>query len=151
MKQVSKALSLLLAILLLAGAALPIEALSAPVEGVYVYVVNTSWLNIRSGPGLGYDVLGQALRDELVQILSYEGGSTWVSARIVSSGIVGFMDSTYLSSTPGGSLPPAPTLAPVTPMISPPINMRAVVKNPVPTQFLNLRQYASYSAPVLGI
>ena len=50
MKQVSKALSLLLAILLLAGAALPIEALSAPVEGVYVYVVNTSWLNIRSGP-----------------------------------------------------------------------------------------------------
>ena len=94
MKQVSKALSLLLAILLLAGAALPIEALSAPVEGVYVYVVNTSWLNIRSGPGLGYDVLGQALRDELVQILSYEGGSTWVSARIVSSGIVGFMDST---------------------------------------------------------
>ena len=151
MKQVSKALSLLLAILLLAGAALPIEALGAPVEGVYVYVVNTSWLNIRSGPGLGYDVLGQALRDELVQILSYEGGSTWVSARIVSSGIVGFMDSTYLSSTPGGSLPPAPTLAPVTPMISPPINMRAVVKNPVPTQFLNLRQYASYSAPVLGI
>ena len=48
MKQVSKALSLLLAILMLTGAALPIEVLATPVEGVYVYVVNTSWLNIRS-------------------------------------------------------------------------------------------------------
>lgn len=151
MNKMSKALSLLLAVLLLAGAALPLEALAAPVEGAYAYVVNTSWLNMRSGPGLGYDVLGQALRDEMVQILSYEGGSTWVSARIVSSGLVGFMDSTYLSATPGGAVVPSPRVSPITPAISAPINMRAVVKNPVATQFLNLRQYASYAAPVLGI
>ena len=148
MKQMKRALSLVVAVLLLTGAALPLPALAVPIDGVYAYVVNTSWLNIRSGPGLGYDVLGQALRGEEVQILSYESGSTWVSARIVSSGIVGFMDSTYLSSSP---LPVLPTELPVTPLLSPPINMRAVVKNPVATQFLNLRQYASYSAPVLGI
>lgn len=150
MKLTNKALSLLLAALVLAGAALPLQAAAVPVENVYAYVVNTSWLNIRSGPGLGYEVLGQALRNELVQILSYEDGSTWVSARIVSSGVVGFMDSTYLSTTPAAAVTPAPSV-PVTPMVSSPINMRAVVKNPVPTQFLNLRQYASYSAPVLGI
>ncbi len=153
MKQFKRALSLCVAILLLTGAALPLTAAAMPIEGVYAYVVNTSWLNIRSGPGLGYDVLGQALRGEAVQILSYESGSTWVSARIVSSGIVGFMDSTYLAGSPAASTPPPvlPTDLPIIPMISPPINMRAVVKNPVATQFLNLRQYASYSAPVLGI
>ncbi len=149
MKQLSKALCLMLAVLLLAGAALPLKGVAMPVEGEYAYVVNTSFLNLRSGPGLGYDVLGQALRGEQVQILSYEGGSTWVSARL-SSGSVGFMDSTYLSATPGDSAPSLPGPS-VVPMLSPPINMRAVVKNPVATQFLNLRQYASYSAPVLGI
>ncbi len=152
MKKIRRALALLMMLTALLAAGLP-PAAAEPVSDVYAYVVNTSWLNIRSGPGLGYEVLGQALRDEPVQILSYEGGSTWVSARVVSSGIVGFMDSTYLSSTPGGTVPSTPsvTSAPIVPMISSPINMRAVVKNPVATQFLNLRQYASYSAPVLGI
>ncbi len=149
MRKMTKRLGLWLAVLLLLSLIAPLTTHAVPVTGVYEYVVNTSWLNLRSGPGTSYDVTGQALSGEAVQILSYEGGSTWVSVRIVSSGLIGFMDSTYLSSTPGGF--PGPTAPPIVPAISGPINLRAVVRNPVPSQFLNLRQYASYSSPVLGI
>lgn len=149
MRKMTKRLSLWLAVLLLLSFMAPLTTQAVPVTGVYEYVVNTSWLNLRSGPGTNYDVTGQALSGEAVQILSYEGGSTWVSVRIVSSGLIGFMDSTYLSSTPGGFS--GPTAPPIVPAISGPINLRAVVRNPVPSQFLNLRQYASYAAPVLGI
>lgn len=151
MKTTHRRLTLMLTAVLLFSIMIPMSSQATPVTGVFSYVVNTSWLNLRSGPGTGYDIIGKALRDEMVQILSYEGGSTWVSARIVTSGLVGFMDSTYLSPTPGPG--PLPTVAPppVVPAISAPINMRAVVRNPVATQFLNLRQYASYAAPVLGI
>ncbi|NLC31702.1 MAG: SH3 domain-containing protein [Clostridiales bacterium] len=152
MKNTTKRLSLLLAAILLLGMVTPLTSQAVPVTGVYEYVVNTSWLNLRSGPGTNYDITGRAMLNEAVQILSYEGGSTWVSVRIVASGLIGFMDSTYLSSTPGGvPSPTAPPIPLITPAISGPINLRAVVRNPVPTQFLNLRQYASYAAPVLGI
>lgn len=151
MKQTTKRLSLLLAALLLVSMMTPLETLATPVSGVVAYVVNTSWLNLRSGPATSYAVIGKALRGEMVQILSYEGGSTWVSARIASSGLVGFMDSTYLSTAPTGTGPTLAPVSPIMPMTSGPINMRAVVRNPVATQFLNLRQYASYASPVLGI
>ena len=155
MKHLPKTICLLLAAMLLLTA-LPAPVQAGSLAGNYAYVVRTSWLNLRAGPGLQYDILGKALRGEMIDILSYEGGGTWVSVRVMSSGQVGFMDSSYLASAPE-DVPPTPITptpvypGPIYPGPGSPTNRRAVVRNPVATQFLNLRQYASYAAPVLGI
>lgn len=117
--------------------ALPLFSLAEP-PPVYNYVVNTNSLNLRSGPGYEYAILGSAPRNEMVQVFHYENAYQWARVSILSSGLNGYMNAAYLSATPqsGGGMPG---------------NARAMVKNPSPTGFLNLRETPSYSAKVLGI
>ncbi len=116
--------------ILLALAMLPLGALAA---GNYAVVTNTNRLNIRSGPGMEYPAIGFVPRGEWVEIISSSG--SWYQGRVMSTGVTGYMHSNYLSFSGGGGTP----------------GNQAVVANPVASQFLNLRQYPSYSAPVLGI
>lgn len=154
MQRLRKGLLLLIALALTLGAA-PSRSYATPSqEGQYAFVVGTSSLNLRSGPGLQYEVIGSAARGDMVQVLSYEGGSSWWSVRLLSNSMVGFMDATYLSAAPEplATLLPVYLIFPVYPTYPPyPVNMQAVVNNPVSTQFLNLRQFPSNTAPVLGI
>ena len=154
MQRLRKGLLLLIVLVFILGAA-PSRSYATPaLEGQYAFVVGTSSLNLRSGPGLQYNILGSAARGDMVQVLSYEGGSSWWSVRLLSNSMVGFMDATYLGAAPEPLTTSQPVypIFPVYPTYPPyPMNMQAVVNNPVSTQFLNLRQLPSYTAPVLGI
>ena len=98
--------------------------------GDYAAVTGTETLNLRQGPGTQYAWLGRASAGEWVQILGETGN--WYNTMIVESGQVGYMSKNFLSRSAAGA-------------------STGVVKNPKATQFLNLRQYPSYSAPVIGI
>ncbi len=101
----------------------------------YAYVKNpvaTQRLNLRQSPSTSAKVLGQYYNGTLVKILSY--GPTWCHVEV--NGIVGHMMTMYLSFS--GTVPP------------PASTTRAVVNNPVATQWLNLRESPSTGARVLG-
>lgn len=121
----------LTAVLCLLFGCLPLNA-SAAVWGEYAIVSGTSTLNLRSGPGTEYAWLGRAAESDWVQIHSESGN--WYYVTIVESGLSGFMSKNFLKlsgNTSGGTT--------------------GIVSNPKATQFLNLRVYPSYSAPVQGI
>ena len=121
--------------------------------GGYAFVVNTRSLNLRSGPGLEYTIIGSAGRNEMVQVLDNTDAGAWRSVMLLPSGPVGFMDGGFLAAAPQlvNPTPVIPQPNPMPPVGSYPSGLRAVVRNPVSTQFLNLREYPSYNARVLGI
>ncbi|MHC1786816.1 MAG: SH3 domain-containing protein [Christensenellales bacterium] len=153
MRPIKRGLLLLLTLALALGL-LPVHSLAAPLqEGQYAFVVGTSSLNLRSGPGYQYSILGNSPRGEMVQVLSYDI-STWWRVLQLSSGISGYMDSAFLGASPETLVTPLPTYPeypsyPTYP--SYPGNTLVAVRNPIPSQFLNLRKSPSYSAPILGI
>ena len=112
--------------------ALTVFPLLGQAAGSYGMVSGTSRLNVRSGPGMEYPAIGFAVQGKWVEILSSSG--TWYQGRVLSTGVTGYMHGNYLRQAGAASS-----------------GNQAVVSNPVPSQFLNLRQYPSYSAPVLGI
>lgn len=116
-------------VLLLSLACFPAHAES----GNYAVVAGTDTLNLRSTPSADSQWLGRAYRGDWVEILSTESNG-WHYCRVVSTGKYGFMAGNYLQVQSGVNSN----------------NSVGVVKNPVSTQYLNLRQYPSYSAPVLG-
>ena len=96
-------------------------------------------MNLRSGPGLQYDVIHQFSGDRYVMVLA-QGNGWW---HVSIDGYIGFMDSSFLTlglhtaqdiaarnggGAGGGSY--------------------AVVNNPKSSQALNLRQYASTASVV---
>ena len=100
----------------------------------YALVTNTNRLNIRSGPGMEYSIIGGIPRGEWVEI--YSSAGSWVQGKALPSGIVGYFSASFLkTASPGGGGP----------------GSIAVVNNPNPSSFLNLRQSPSYTAPVLAI
>lgn len=127
-------LCIALALLCLCHTAAPALADSYYAAGEYAIVEGTSTLNLRQGPGVNYAWLGSANQNDWVQILGESGN--WYYVTIVESGLTGYMSKNFLtrSSVPSSSG-----------------GTTGVVSNPKATQFLNLRQYPSYSAPVLGI
>ena len=100
--------------------------------GDFAVVSNTSYLNIRSGPGTGFERVGRVNRGGWVEILA-RLNNDWYQCRAVDSGLVGYMSAAYLRSAAGSG------------------GGTATVQNPGASQFLNLRQYPSYNAPVLAI
>ncbi len=112
--------------------ALTVFPLLGQAAGSFGMVSGTSRLNVRSGPGMEYPAIGFAVQGKWVEILSSSG--TWYQGRVLSTGVTGYMHGNYLRQAGAASS-----------------GNQAVVSNPVPSQFLNLRQYPSYSAPVLGI
>ena len=142
MKQsIAKKAAALVCALALALAALPALA---EVPGIYTYatVTGTRDLNIRSGPGTEYSVIGNVPEGTRVGLLSEFGG--WFQVFVPSVQMNGYMSKKYLTLTGGA---PQPTQAPAAPSII----GYGVVANPNPSSFLNLRQYPSLNAPVLGI
>jgi uncharacterized protein YgiM (DUF1202 family) len=107
------------------------QAWAAP--GDFAIVTNTSYLNMRAGPGMGYERVGSVSRNGWVEIIS-RTNADWYQCRDVGSGTVGYMSTGFLKEASGGGA-----------------GSTAVVNNPVPTQFLNLRVSPSYTAPVIGI
>lgn len=95
----------------------------------YAVVQNTNYLNIRSGPGTEYPVTGSVNRGDFVDVVTDYG--QWVLARTPDGLHEGFMSASFLARNQADNT--------------------AVVNNPKATSFLNLRQYPSYDARVLGI
>ncbi len=119
--------ALALALILLA-AAVPARA-----ESVYALVTGTGNLEVRATPDSSGYILGQLPPGYWVEEIAPVG--EWYYVRVVDSNLTGYVSGAYLSTAgqPGGS------------------SGIGVVSNPVPTQHLNLRQFPSYSAPVLGV
>mgnify|MGYP002626106368 CR=1 FL=1 len=109
----------------------PYASYTMPVS--YGVVTDTNALNVRSGPGTEYTLLGSIAKGEWVEI-SGESGN-WYYVTVVDRGLIGFVSKNYVSQwqggTAGGSI--------------------AVVQNPAGTRFLNLRAYPSYDAQILDI
>ncbi len=114
--------------LLLCGAPL---AVRADIVADYAVVSGTDNLNLRQGPGSEYGWLGSAPEGAWVRLLGESGN--WYYVVIVNSGLTGYMSKNFLVTS--GTTD----------------TTTGVVNNPVSTQFLNLRQYPSLTAPVLGI
>lgn len=98
--------------------------------GDFAIVSGTATLNLRQGPGTQYTRIGKASEGDWVQILGQTGN--WYNVQIMDTENVGYMSKNYLVTSASGA-------------------STGVVKNPKSTQFLNMRQYPSYSAPVTGI
>ena len=119
-----------LMVLALLLAAFPLSGQAA--GGQFAMVSGTSRLFVRSGRGTGYPAIGSAARGSWVEIFSSEG--VWHRGKVLSSGLTGYLHGDYLKTAGSSGT-----------------GSQAVVNNPVASQFLNLRQYPSYAAPVLGI
>jgi len=124
----------LLSGLLLAALLISLMPFAAQAASSYALVTNTNRLNIRSGPGMEYGIIGSIPRGEWVEINS--GGGAWVQGTALPSGTSGYFSASFLKTAGTGS-GGAGTVA--------------VVNNPNPSSFLNLRQSPSYSAAVLAI
>ncbi len=97
----------------------------------YAVVSGTSALNLRSGPSAQDSWLGSAPEGSWVGLVGEI--NNWYSVYVPSLDRTGFMSKTYLKTSSGGG------------------GNSGIVHNPNPSSFLNLRQYPSYDAPVLGI
>ena len=115
-------LTLSLAVLLLLSPALAEE---------FACVKDTGSLNVRLGPDTSYSKLGYITRGQWVEVIGESGN--WYYVRSLDGKLEGYASKNFLSRGSSG------------------VSGTGVVKNPVSTQFLNLRQYPSLSAPVLGI
>jgi len=124
-----RAICLILLTALLLGLMPPAQA-----AGGYALVSNTTRLNIRSGPGTQYAIIGSVAGGEWVRVDSTSG--SWVQGRVMPNGTSGWFSSSFLKmATPGGGG----------------VGSIAVVNNPNPSSYLNLRSAPSYSASVLAI
>ena len=97
----------------------------------FAVVTNTSSLNLRSGPGYEHNIIGMAKKDDWVDIQYDLSG--WDYVTVLNSQQSGYMADSFLKR---GSAATASV---------------GIVKNPGSSSFLNLREYPSYSAKVLGI
>lgn len=113
----------------------PILPAHADLYNTYDYAVvsGTSSLNLRAGPSAQDAWLGSAPEGSWVGLVGEI--NNWYSVYVPSLGRTGFMSKTYLKTSSGGGGG----------------GTTGVVNNPKSTSFLNLRQYPSYDAPVLGI
>jgi branched-chain amino acid transport system substrate-binding protein len=98
------------------GGELPVLPTATP-EGVYV-TIESGRQNVRTGPGLEYDVLGQMQQGESAQVIGATADFNWVV--ILYRGQQGFL-ATYLlevtgdrSTVPVVAPPPTPTPPPAT-------------------------------------
>ena len=123
----------LLCVLVLANA----PALAEAYGGIYDYgvVSGTATLNLRSGPSAGHAWLGSAPEGAWIGLMG--SSDNWYRVYVPSLNQYGYMSKTYIKTSSGGSGGSGASTG--------------VVHNPNASQFLNLRQYPSYDAPVLGI
>lgn len=116
---------------LLAAALLLLPVFSAhATAGQFAVVHDTTFLNVRTGPGEQYEIIGRVDRGGWVEILQrYDG---WYLCKNMLSGGQGYMSATYLREAQGGG------------------SGTAYIYNRDPAQHVNLRQAPSYDAQVLA-
>ena len=131
MKNLFKTSILMLLCMALFLSAMPAHAAS---YGEFAVVSGSATLNLRQGPSTEYDRIYTAKRGDWVMILGESGN--WYQVMVMDNGRVGYMSKNYLTAQNTSAGISA---------------MTGVVTNPKATQYLNLRQYPSLSAPVLGI
>ena len=120
--------ALAIALILLCGAQ------PAAAEGTYAVVTGTATLNVRSIPDASGAWLGRVTEGSWVEEIAPVGNG-WYYCRVPGQNLEGYMAGAYLTeagSNPGGG------------------DNTGVVVNPIASQYLNLREYPSYSARVLG-
>lgn len=100
-----------------------------------ISTANGGNLNMRSAPNADSKIIQSFAPGEQVEIL--QKGTAWHKVRV--NGVTGYMSAEFLST--GGKPGPAPK----------PTGKTGLVNNPLPTQFLNLREVPSLDARVLGI
>lgn len=128
MKKTGRILSLLLALLLL------LQSLTALAAPIYANVDGTEFLNVRTGPGVGHELVGKLNKGALVEVLSTQG--KWAFVREISTNLTGWASLNFLKYQNGNSSNPGPKMA--------------TVYNPPPTRWLNLREYPSLDSRVLA-
>ncbi len=121
-------------VILLAALLLGISPYTAQASSGYALVSNTTRLNIRSGPGTEYPVIGSISGGQWVDVDTVSG--SWVQGTSLQDGRSGWFSASFLKMAQAGGPTPGSIV---------------VVNNPNPSSFLNLRQTPSYTAPVLGI
>lgn len=123
-----------------APAAPPPAAPAANITGGYE-VRTTATLNVRSGPGTGYRVIGVANQGTILRLDGRDGSGRWARG-ITPDGTVGWVSANYLSSSVGG----LPVVG-----IDSPFNLSAPggapASNPAPA---SLPAPVANSAPVRG-
>lgn len=116
-------------------AVLPLVSLpSARAAASYGLVANTNRLNIRSGPGSEFPIIGGVNGGQWIEIFNSSG--SWFQGRSMQDGATGFFSGNFIK--------PAQDIGGV------PGNI-AVVNNPNPSSFLNLRAEPNYTSQVLAI
>lgn len=98
-KLVSMLLVLLMAAMVIAPAALAAASATVKLPGNYTA------LNVRSGPGTDYDVVGWVQEGSKVSIL--EKGDVWSKVELAKSGKVGYLKNMYLNTSGGSSSTPS--------------------------------------------
>ncbi|MCC6500018.1 MAG: SH3 domain-containing protein [Anaerolineales bacterium] len=81
-----------------------------PPPGPVWYKVTASILNVRSGPGTNFDVVGQLQQDQVVKGLETSADGAWAKILREADGLTGWSFKQYLSlTTPPPPPPPPPT------------------------------------------
>lgn len=124
----------LVLMLALMAALMPASALAGG-PAAFAMVSGTKSLNLRAGPGTGYAWLGSVARGGWVQVVENYGD--WYLVNLLDGNRSGYMSAKFLKNASASGQSGEGSVF--------------TVNNPVPTQFLNLRQYPSMTAPVLGI
>lgn len=92
-----------------------VEAQDAPTPGgVTITVIYTDPMNVRAGPGLYYDIIGQLNPGEVRSALGISPGREWI--QISFDGGLGWVYASYVSIAGGGLqiIEPPPTPTPLT-------------------------------------
>ncbi|MGI6182513.1 MAG: SH3 domain-containing protein [Candidatus Fimadaptatus sp.] len=123
--------------------------ITVPDEGKYMQVICSTYVNLRSGPGTGYDAIARLHNGDLVKLLGLSG--TW--SHVYYNGLEGYVSSSLLTSvetaTAVPSDQPTPTPTP-TPAPTPTAGAeRAAVVNC--SGSLNVRSAPSTGASKVGM
>lgn len=87
-------------------------------------IVTAPKLNVRSGPGAGYDVVGVVSNGEVLTLLGRDSTGGWVKVT-TAAGLSGWVTTLYISSsTPISSLPTLASTEPQAQVTAPALNMR---------------------------
>jgi uncharacterized protein YgiM (DUF1202 family) len=75
-----------------------------PISGLSATVSNAAYVNVRTGPGVGYGIITALSRGSVVELLGRNVSSSWAKIRL-ANGTTGWMNAYYLASaTPITSL-----------------------------------------------
>jgi uncharacterized protein YgiM (DUF1202 family) len=133
-------------------------SLSPPLADGPVAIVATGALNVRSGPGLGYQSIAVVYQGQSVGLLGRWAGNNWVLIRLWN-GTEGWVNSYYLqTSVPVTTLPvvgaPAPAPTPIPPAQGPlgVVNTGAlnVRTGPAPTYPSQAVVFTGQQLPLIG-